>query len=103
MCNKYISFKENQKLSLRKVTFNLQFIQSVYLFIFDLSRWPPSGKIRNTLSILGSLSNLRNMRKHWVNWDVCIFNYLLTGFEGSGGLLYFQQCCYFSSSAVIFL
>ena len=43
MCNKYILFKENQKLSLRKVTFNLPI--SVYLFIFDLSRWPPSGKI----------------------------------------------------------
>ena len=66
MCNKYISFKENQNYSnFLPGKSNSIFLYLYIWLIFDLSRRPPSGKIRNTLSILTSLRNLRYVRKHF--------------------------------------
>ena len=64
MCNKYISFIESHNYS---IFLRENYIQSSYIcmfgVIFDLSGLPPSGNIGNTISILTSLCNLRNIEE----------------------------------------
>ena len=92
MCNKYILFKENQNYSnFLPGKSNSIFLYLYIWLIFYLSRSPPSGKSRNTLSILRSLRNLRNMRKRELKASL-YFNYLCQDTKGCQWDIIFLLC-----------